>query len=209
MSRTFTNSLLRRWRHAFAVCTFALLLSGCLGGSGSSGFDIAPLAEDAFILQALEEGRCVDAEGLTICPTDTPELMLPDVPGVPGSAPPPVGLETSLGDGSVRCAVDAVTPGQCSVVIELDATGLPEGAASVVAVRSVGPNGDWDLGAATPLGDGGFAAQLLAPADGVQLQVAILVYFQGDAAAPGRVATLSEAGADLAFVSPAVAIVIL
>src|SRR5262249_11937794 len=43
----------------------AVVLAGCAGGSGSSGFDLA--AENAAIDQALDSGGCGTEHGLTIC----------------------------------------------------------------------------------------------------------------------------------------------
>jgi hypothetical protein len=43
--------------------------TGCAGGRGSSGFDIS---ENAAIGQAIDTKRCVDYQGLTICPADNP-----------------------------------------------------------------------------------------------------------------------------------------
>lgn len=48
----------------------ALLLAGCAGGSGSSGFDIA--AENMAIQDALDSNQCEIFEGLTICPAASP-----------------------------------------------------------------------------------------------------------------------------------------
>lgn len=72
---------LRRWALA-ALC--ALVLAGCAGGSGSSGFDIVA-AENAAIDTALDTGSCVVERGLTICastsetaaPSSTPTATLP------------------------------------------------------------------------------------------------------------------------------------
>ncbi len=55
-------------RLVWAIATvFALALTACAGGSGSSGFI---MSESAAINQALEEQRCVERDGLTICPAD-------------------------------------------------------------------------------------------------------------------------------------------
>src|SRR5580765_1964002 len=49
------------------VCVMGCALSGCAGGSGSSGFDIT---ENAAINQVLESGDCQEVEGLRICPAN-------------------------------------------------------------------------------------------------------------------------------------------
>jgi hypothetical protein len=67
--------MIRRPDHRSAAAALAarlivgslLILLGCAGGSGSSGFD---LAENGAIMQALDEERCVESDGLTICPAD-------------------------------------------------------------------------------------------------------------------------------------------
>lgn len=78
-----------------------LLLAGCAGGSGSSGFDIRAL-ENERIEQALDEQRCVDVDGLQICPSaegameppasptplDGPPTPTPRIPESPSPTPP-------------------------------------------------------------------------------------------------------------------------
>jgi hypothetical protein len=70
--------MIRRPAHRSAAAALAarlivgslLLLLGCVGGSGSSGFD---LAENGAIMEALDGDRCVENDGLTICPADGSE----------------------------------------------------------------------------------------------------------------------------------------
>jgi hypothetical protein len=70
------------WYGAFvALC--ALLLGGCAGGSGSSGFDIVA-AENAAIDTALDTGDCVVEHGLTICASGT--VASPVVPSATPTA---------------------------------------------------------------------------------------------------------------------------
>lgn len=64
----------------------ALLSFSCAGGSGSSGFD---LAENTAIDMALDEQRCVESDGLTICPAGTPTHSAPDVTMTPTATPRP------------------------------------------------------------------------------------------------------------------------
>lgn len=70
------------------ILTLALTLLSfsCAGGSGSSGFD---LAENEAINMALDEQRCVESEGLTICPAGTPTHSAPDVTMTPTVTPLP------------------------------------------------------------------------------------------------------------------------
>jgi hypothetical protein len=58
----------------WAIVAFcAVLLTGCTGGSGSSGFDIVA-AENAAIDDALDTGSCVVERGLTICASTEGEI---------------------------------------------------------------------------------------------------------------------------------------
>lgn len=78
------------------LSTLAFVLAACTG-SGSSGFDIN--AEGAAITQALQEQRCVDFEGLTICPADvTPTPVNPTTTPTPTATPSPFTTPT-LGPG--------------------------------------------------------------------------------------------------------------
>jgi hypothetical protein len=191
-----------RWC-SLALLLAALPLAGCLGGSGSSGFGITPLAENRYIDDALGESRCVDADGLPICPTDTAGLALPGEVEHPDPPPSAVGVQTDFGDGSVACAAAEVA-GFCSISVHVDVTGLPPGAAAVVAARPVGTGADWTIGSTVSLDGGPAVAAVLLPRTVGSFQLAILVYFTGDAIAGGEIETLSQAGADIAFVSGAV-----
>ncbi len=52
------------------VMLLGCVAAACAGGSGSSGFDTFPSSENAAIMQALDEQRCVAHNGLTICPAE-------------------------------------------------------------------------------------------------------------------------------------------
>lgn len=69
---------LRRYLSVLFVLGFlGLFLSACAGGSGSSGFDNFPNSENAAIQTALDEQRCVEFQGLSICPADTNQSTQP------------------------------------------------------------------------------------------------------------------------------------
>jgi hypothetical protein len=68
-------------RHLWlAPMILALLLAACVGGSGSSGFDIS---ENFAIEQALDSQECVDFEGLIICPAAPAPTAGPTITATP------------------------------------------------------------------------------------------------------------------------------
>lgn len=193
----------RPFRSVLPAATLALAacLAGCLGGSGSSGFDISPLAESRFIDAALADRQCVDANGLPICPTDTGELVLPgslDQP-VPGAQAPEAA--TGFGDGASACRAGDPEAASCRLDVQVDVSGVPSGSVVVVAWRSAEPQAVWTLGAGVDPAAGATLVPAFLPDGIARVQVALLVYFAGDAAVAGTVTTLAEAEPDLVFVS--------
>ncbi|MFQ5665151.1 MAG: hypothetical protein ACE5I7_01840, partial [Candidatus Binatia bacterium] len=79
------------WRYIWLMvlgCALAVCAWACTGGSGSSGFDAFPSSENAAIEQALNEQRCVERQGLTICPADERSVVRPASPTpTPGATP--------------------------------------------------------------------------------------------------------------------------
>jgi hypothetical protein len=69
----------QRYSWLMAVALMGML-AGCLGGSGSSGFDIT---ENVAIQEAIDTQECQEFEGLVICPAE------PRSPGVPSPTPTP------------------------------------------------------------------------------------------------------------------------
>ena len=57
-------------RFWFGLFLVGATLTACAGGRGSSGFDIS---ENAAIGRVIDTQKCVDHQGLTICPADHPE----------------------------------------------------------------------------------------------------------------------------------------
>jgi hypothetical protein len=89
---------------------FAFVLAACAGGSGSSGFDSFPSAENAAIDTALEEQRCVVFEGLNICPAGATPMNLPEPSPTPTATGTPVPvLDTPKPSGTVA-ATPTATP---------------------------------------------------------------------------------------------------
>jgi hypothetical protein len=181
----------------------ALMLAACTGGSGSSGFDISPSAENAAITAALQDEQCVAGGSLTICPADATEPLRP-----PGAEPTAesVGVDTGLAfQDALRCTSVAVN-GACSLEVFLSVTGFPPAAAAQLAWRGTEPGAAWRLSAdAMRLSALGPSIEfVLDAATDAEVEVAVLIFLDGAVAAPGTVRTLAEAGADFAFVTPKV-----
>ncbi len=194
---------------ALAVaCTVAVGLATC-GGSGSSGFDVG--AEDPAIALALEQGRCVERAGLTICPA-----------GVVGASVPILGADGTPAEGRVQaeetdvvlCRIAAGEPERCEALIEFMPEGFTDAESFLVAVRSVEPKGGWQLSGLPVPADregaapGTLAAPVAVPASSRVVQVAVLVYDRGGARQwAGRSASsLAASGARFAFVLRAAAV---
>lgn len=203
------------------LSVLALWLAACAGGSGSSGFDA--ISEDAAITQALRTQQCVQHGALEICPTDeglgspTPTPAAQPTPTAVGSQPPPTPsprlphlprVDTGLSE--VSCA--PVSGGSdCSFMVPFAPQGFPPSAVFRVAVRRPGPGGPWSI-VAPPTSTGTDAAPSFdttlsvsvptdAPSAGIAVQVAILVFVEHAAPAPGTVKELGDSGADFAFVT--------
>lgn len=174
-----------------------LLVAGCAGGSGSSGFDISPTRERENIDTAIRERRCVVEDGLSICPAGESFESIPSVPS--GMDPSP-----ALGLTIVPQQIDinSCRAGICEVRIELVRQGLPTAARYQLAVRSASDD-PWNVGVslATDELDGGLDSEATVPEGSVSLEIAVLVYLSEEPIAPGTIATLHESGAELVFVS--------
>ena len=77
MSATMAKTSKRGWQHGAAAVALAFFAAACAGGSGSSGF----VSEAAVIQSVLDEGRCMDLDGIEMCPAGT-------APAMPTQAPP-------------------------------------------------------------------------------------------------------------------------
>jgi hypothetical protein len=184
------------------------LLAAC-GGSGSSGFDVAPGFEAPLIRRAIDEHRCVEGDDdLLICASGVP---VPDpVGGMPSPSPRELRVDAGL-VGEVDCGQSA-----CMLSVGVTIAGLPAGAEVRLAVRSTGEDA-WHVGQPLALSsaiDGGptvalapVGAELVGgsqPGDEVQVAVLIFVPPLGDV--PGEVAALRDSGARYAFVLAPVAL---
>jgi hypothetical protein len=110
----------------------ALLFAACLGGSGSSGFDIL---ESAAISRVTEQQECESFDGLLICPAHTaPPSPTPTTPPDPTAAPAdtptatPTGAE-DLPTAAATATSSATTPaanGTASPPVSGTTTATPE-----------------------------------------------------------------------------------
>lgn len=189
-----------QWRKLISIAVLLIALLGGCGGSGSSGFDLAPQAEDANIDRALQEKRCIAEGELAICPADQTLV----VPNPPGSHPlgDPVQLDVASAPIDIRGCSSATV---CTLEIRFSASGIPAGATYQPAARRSDDRG-WTLGAAiqpqSPSEDEVRTSIDVAPQD-IEQQLAVLIYLDGEAAAAGEIATLYQSGADLAFITSA------
>lgn len=198
-ARSFRRSQVMRLVRVFLL---GVLLSSCAGGSGSSGFDISPSAENESINQVLTTKQCLPDEVLTLCPANETAL---DVP-VPGQTPAPQGVD-------VGTMVDSTNFGRCAEGIEqscrlpvmITVAGLTPGSAYQVAARGSDPLSSWVIAAAASVVPGdertAFPATIEVPAASLSIQVAVLVFIDGVGTTLGELQTLAETGADFAFVT--------
>ncbi len=189
-----------------ALALVLTLLAGCAGGSGSSGFDISPAAENGFIVLALETEQCVDADGLAICPANAGDLVLPGTVDMPGVPPPTVGVSSDELFASLPCAPTEGDIDACSADVDFRVTGLPDGTTVVVAVRDASGTGIWNVGEATVVEAGYVSTSLRIAAAPDVVQIAVLVYEESAPVSPGEIETLSLASPDIVFVTTAVPI---
>jgi hypothetical protein len=181
--------------------TLVLLLSGCAGGSGSSGFDVSPSAENEAINRALLSRECQPGAGLTICPANEDALHVPGQEATPPLQDTQVSTDTNPAD-FIRCASGGAA--LCSIAVQVSAAGLPEGAAFQLAGRGLEPLSPWRIAepAAVAGGDPAiFSGHVEIPPSSVSFQVAVLVFVDGTGVAVGEINTLTETGATLGFVT--------
>ena len=182
------------------VSLFLTVLLAACGGSGSSGFDVTPGGLEAPLIErAIAENRCVEGDGLVICPSGVaaPDggMNTPDLSGP--------GVEADFAF-AVEC-----NPGElCTLSLDLTTASLPPGAEVRVAVRPT--DGDvWHVGepiGIAPTTDGGSTVTpVTVELPGVtrpdgEVQVAVLVFVPPLGAVPSEVQELRETGASYAFV---------
>jgi hypothetical protein len=237
----------------------SLLSFSCAGGSGSSGFDFA---ENTAIEMALDEQRCVESEGLTICPagmatpppatrtatplppapTPTPTNGVIDVPTETPATPPAqvtataapsatatptetstpiptstvdrgMTVDTSFDSAADSTCIPTDTPGICILPFVFATQGFSLDTNYQVAARNADDD-PWELFDAIHLGvnpqgslfGSDIPINTLAqdPTAGIFIQTAVLVFVeQAPFLPPGEIIeSLSESGADFAYVSP-------
>lgn len=195
-----------RTRRLSLLFVLTTLLAAC-GGSGSSGFDVAPGLEAPLIERAIAENRCVEGDGLLICPSGVPAPGPDGGMNVPG--PSEVRVEAGFA-GEVDCDASS----SCTLPVTVSTETLPPGAQLRVAVRSTDPD-VWQVGEpieVEPSNEGdvvvtpvevGIAGD---PAPGGEAQVAVLVFLPPLGPVPAQVMELRETGASYAFVLPPLAL---
>jgi hypothetical protein len=196
----------RTMRARRLVVFLTALLAAC-GGSGSSGFDVAPGLEATLIGRAIAENRCVEGDGLLICPSGVPAPGPDNGMNAPG--PSEVRVEAGFA-GEVECS----TGGSCTLPVSVSTDGLPEGAQIRVAVRASGAD-VWQVGAPIEVQSSSGGGGTVTPVDvelagestpGSEAQVAVLVFLPPLGPVPTEVTELRETGASYAFVLPPVAL---
>lgn len=178
-----------------------VLLAAC-GGSGSSGFDVAPGLEAPLIERAIAEQRCVEGDGgLSICASGVP------VPNPDGGMHTPGPGELRV-DASFAGEVDCGPTGGCATSLEVAIAGLPVGAEVRIAARSAGAS-FWRVGEPIEVQSSAGGGAVVAPvgselvgdaAPGDEVQIAVLVFVPPLGDVPAEVAELRETGARYAFV---------
>lgn len=194
----------------WAALALALAVGAGCGGSGSSGFEPS-LSEGRQIRTALEEQRCVEESGFTICPSGA------TVPGH-SSGSPSIGdlrIDATVDPGPQGGCGDASGVGDCQLTVVIDAAGLSGDLELRLAYRLL-PEGAWRIG--PPLdprssSDGGpLAPVTLDLAEDARrsraeaAQVAVLAFSPPPGSLPEEVETLASTGAGFAFVVPPVSI---
>jgi hypothetical protein len=213
------------------------LLAGCAGGRGSSGFDIN--AENAAIVTALATRQCVEVDGLMICPANESAATPPAASPTPTASPTPLGptpasptparaTPTPTATASsprVDITVSSAGPiaclqepnGACRFSFAFTPSGFPPTANFRVAARDAVSNGPWQIGAVPIASDDSEAPSLVASlvVASVQggpprmIEFAVLIFPVFSQFLPLEVQTLSETGADFAFVTPPLSVAVI
>lgn len=178
-------------------------LAAC-GGSGSSGFDITPLAENAVIAGVLASGQCEASGALLICAAGDRPATTPGLPSPTPSGGRDVQLDVPATD-SLSCSL-APADGGCVFVLSFSPSGLPADAVYRAAVRAASSDDPWTIGEPAQRQGAFFAVPVDVPTGVGAVQVAVLVFAAGSDTVSGSVAALSESGASFAFVSDALAL---
>jgi len=180
----------------------ACALAACAGGSGSSGFDVSPAAENETIDFVLTQGQCQSSGELTICPANETGFDLPGQMPTPGFEDTEVSANLDPSEVE-RCGLtDELS---CRLAVTVTAHGLPAGGTYQLAARGLEPLGSWEIADAgmMPVGEGTviFDATIEVPSESAAFQVAVLVFFDASGTALGEISTLAETGASFAFVT--------
>lgn len=193
--------------HMFSLPLLAatLTLTACAGGSGSSGFDISSASELAAIDRALEQQQCVERKELVICPAKEGSPLVPRTPTqVPSPGPANVpGIDTQL-DHTISLSCGFVPESNsCSLSVPFTPNGFDASARFYVAVRPNREDALWTIHSTRASSDanGNFNTPLQVPAEGMEIQIAILVFTTEPGLIPDQVAELADSQANYAYVT--------
>jgi len=212
-----------RW----VALVWAVVVVGCAGGSGSSGFDAALKKENAAIERALDAQTCEEIDGLTICasggqpspvPSGTPTIPEPQLTATPRgtttptpielrsptpsptftpAAPSAPGVDTNLGPRDSIECQQSDAEAPCLFVFTFQPMNVPPEASYAVAVRTRDPDSPWTITQAPAN-----SAPITVDPGGPDYQIAVLVYLEAPGFIPAEVDLLGDSGADFAFVTP-------
>ncbi len=180
-------------------------MMACAGGSGSSGFDISSASELAAIDRALEERQCLERKDLIICPANEQSPLVPGSPTPvpsPGPASPP-SIDTLL-DHTVSLSCGFVpASNSCNLSVPFTPNGFEASTRYYVAVRPNRDDAPWTIHSTRAITDasGTFHTPLQVPAEGMEIQIAILVFTTEPTSIPDQVAELADSQANYAYVT--------
>jgi len=179
------------------------ILSACAGGSGSSGFDINAATEPAVIQRVLDDRDCLVRRGLTICPAaesgdSTPTAPTPSMTPSPGQAPR---IDTQIDSTTALTCTPQTSDASCRLTVRFTTAGFAPDTIFVVAARGNEDGAPWSLYDTSEAAPGDRVALVRVPLQGLEAQLAILVFATTPANLPDEVNELADSGAASAYVT--------
>lgn len=188
---------------ALLVLGAATWLSACAGGSGSSGFDINAASEAVTIQRVLDDGECRERNRLTICRADEGGTPIPATPQ-PGSSPTPSAaprVDTQLDSSAALACVPLADAGSCRLTVRFTTAGFAPGSTFHIAARSTEEGAAWSIHTTAEAGNDERSALVQVPLQGLEIQIAILVFAGTPSSVPSTIRELADSGADFAYVT--------